>query len=298
MNIKKHSLLAGLSLLALVPSISAAQHSVSGGHTALDLVNMLIPGGSGITVVGTPTFHSGSDATQYGAFVNTTPASTGIPFTSGILLASGAIGNSVGPNDSDSKATLFNGPGSTLLETATGISGTEDAAVLTFDFTSDSSFFSFAYMFASEEYNEFVGSAFNDVFAFILNGPGYINQNLAVLPDTTVVSINNINNGLNSGYYADNDPGPYDIQYDGLAGGGGALPLYVSALITAGEVYTISIAIADVGDDNYDSGVFLQGGSFTSNETPPEQSAVPEPSTYVGALALGALIVRRMRKQR
>jgi hypothetical protein len=295
MNLKKYTALAGLSLLAMAPSALAVAHTVTGGLSATDLVNLLVPVDSGITIIGTPTFYAPSNPAQYGAFNNTTPADTGIPFNSGIILASGDIANSVGPNTTSSRTTQYGGPGSALLESATGIGSTRDAAILEFQFTSTANVFSFAYMFASEEYNEYVGSNFNDVFAFILNGPGYADQNLAVLPGNIPVTINNVNNGLNSAYYANNSPGPYNIEYDGLAGGGNALPLYVSATIQANQIYTISIAIADVGDNSYDSGVFLQGGSFTANEIPPD--AVPEPATYIGALALVGLAARRFRKR-
>src|SRR5690606_9884909 len=54
----------------------------------------------------------------------------------------------------------------------------------------------FNYAFASEEYPEWACSGFNDVFAFILTGPGIANplNNIALVPGTNIpVAINSIN---------------------------------------------------------------------------------------------------------
>ena len=52
------------------------------------------------------------------------------------------------------------------------VSSTGDAVVLEFDFVPSSDTASFNYVFASEEYLTFVNSSFNDVFAFLISGPG------------------------------------------------------------------------------------------------------------------------------
>ena len=69
---------------------------------------------------------------------------------------------------------------------------------------------SFNYVFASEEYLEYVGSI-NDAFGFFLSGPNpaggnYVNVNLAIVPGTanTPVTIDNVNDATNSNYYIDN----------------------------------------------------------------------------------------------
>ena len=66
-----------------------------------------------------------------------------------------------------------------------------------FDFEVQGDNIEFNFIFMSEEYNEYVNTGFNDVFAFYISGPGIVGQqNLAVVPGTTTpVSINTINNG-------------------------------------------------------------------------------------------------------
>lgn len=63
---------------------------------------------------------------------------------------------------------------------------TYDAVELQFDFEVQSDEIGFDYIFASEEYNQFVGTQFNDVFAFFISGPGIDGEeNLALVPTTT-----------------------------------------------------------------------------------------------------------------
>lgn len=47
---------------------------------------------------------------------------------------------------------------------------TNDATILSFDFQSNGDAAYFNYIFGSDEYNEYVGSTFNDVFGFFFNG--------------------------------------------------------------------------------------------------------------------------------
>src|SRR5947209_18459335 len=105
---------------------------------------------------------------------------------------------------------------------------------------------SFKYVFASEEYNQFVGSQFNDVFGFFLNG-----KNVALVPGTnSPVSINTINKQTNSQFFIDNDPadfgggpGPLQVSLNGLT-----KVLTVSAEVNPGVVNHIKLAIQDDGD--------------------------------------------------
>ena len=59
---------------------------------------------------------------------------------------------------------------------------------------------SFQYIWGSDEYYEYVNSAFNDAFAFFLNG-----NNIAKLPDGGDVAINSVNYNTNSHLFNSND---------------------------------------------------------------------------------------------
>ena len=188
-------------------------------------------------------------------------ATTALGLDHGVVLSTGNVLNALGPNDTDSKSTVNNLPGDNLL----GSLVTYDATFLEFDFKPSTNVINFSYVFASEEYPEYVNSQFNDIFGFFVSGPGIVGQeNIARIPNTDqMVSINTVNNSLNSAYYQSNvAPNPIDsvhIQFDGFT-----VPLVAEKMLTPFETYHIKIAIADVSDAIYDSAVFLKANSFQS----------------------------------
>jgi hypothetical protein len=121
--------------------------------------------------------------------------SPGLDFASGIVLSSGKALKTAGPNNSPAVCSNMQRPGDEIL-TALINRQTFDAAILEFDFIPSSNVLSFQYAFGSEEYEEYVGGVFNDVFAFHISGgpEGYNNYNIAKIPGSnTPVSINNVN---------------------------------------------------------------------------------------------------------
>jgi len=236
--------------------------------------------GSGITIDNV-TYNGG--ATASGTFTGGT--ASGIGINSGILLTSGTAAGAVGPNNQDGYTGVNSLPGDSDLNGLIPGYSTHDATVLQFDFQSTGGNLYFNYVFASDEYNEYTNSSFNDVFAFFLDG-----VNIALIPGTsTPVSINNVNGGnpygsgaSNPAYFNNNDlsdGGPFfDLQYDGFTDVFTAQALGIGA-----GTHHIKLAIADAGDYILDSGVFIQGGSFSDTPTPP--TGVPEPASM---LLLGA----------
>jgi uncharacterized repeat protein (TIGR01451 family) len=225
---------------------------------------------------------------------NFTSSANILGFTNGIVLSTGSVRNVVGPNcvsglapaqndfigagvDGDSGISVDNvQPGDADLNNIVGGGNTtNDAAVLEFDFVPTSTNISFQYVFASDEYNEFVG-VYNDVFAFFLTAPGGSPVNIALIPGTNLpVSINNVNDGnpntdpptlaANSQYYINNEflpaAAPLDTEMNGLTT---TLTATNVTPLIPGQTYHIKLAIADAIDHQYDSNVFVQAGSLSS----------------------------------
>ncbi len=245
---------------------SIAQLQTNGGMSATQLVqNVLL--GSGVQVSNVQ-YHGASQA--IGTF-DATNASIGID--EGIIMTTGKIGPGVegpyGPNNSPNAGIDNNKSGYAQLSNLVGTS-TYNAAVLEFDFIPLSDSVKFKYVFASEEYPEYVGTEFNDVFAFFISGPGIPggSKNMAIIPNTNYpVTINNVNDHTYQTYYQDNGDGsnspyysnPYYVQYDGFT-----KPLQAVSKVECGETYHLIIAIADVSDAIYDSGIFLEKNSLES----------------------------------
>lgn len=182
-------------------------------------------------------------------------------FASGVMLSTGNIADGMGANTAANVGVDYNQPGDPNLDNAVG-TATEDAAVLEFDFVPQSANVAFRYVFASEEYPEFVGSQYNDVFGFFITGPGFppMGQNIAIIPGTaTPVAINNVNQLSYVNYYRDNTGGA-STQFDGFT----SVLTTNNITVTPCSTYHIKIAIGDVGDGFYDSAVFLEASSFKS----------------------------------
>lgn len=194
-----------------------------------------------------------------------------IGFEEGIVLSSGCITNIIGPNTSPSATCVNDTPGDPDLNAISG-GTTFDAAVLEFDFIPEGGTVFFRYVFGSEEYNEFVGSQFNDAFGFFINGVNY-----AVVGDPPVpITINTINRGqpgvppTNPALFRPNDPfdatfddflcppgGCFDTEMDGVT-----VVLTLEAPVNPGVVNRMKLAIADVADDGFDSHVLIQAGTL------------------------------------
>lgn len=237
--------------------------------TASDMAQSLV--GSGVTISNVN--YSGADAAS-GYFSGGIAAGIGIE--SGIVLTSGYASNLNGTSNTSDAISSENGSGSDA-DLAGLIPGftINDATYLEFDFVSDGNAAYFQYVFGSDEYTEWVGSNYNDVFGFFSN-----NANVALIPGTTTpVSINNVNSGLNSTYYNNNDlddgGATFAFEYDGFT------DVFTASIInlTIGATYHLKLAIADAGDTALDSGVFLKAGSFSQDN--PDDPVVPEPATMV-----------------
>jgi VCBS repeat-containing protein len=227
--------------------------------------------GPGVIAVGNATLVS--SGVSAGFFSG---GSTSLGIGTGIVLSSGDVNAVAGPNanDFDSFADA-SGSGDADLDaefaSAPNFGGTTDTTYLQFDFQlapGGPQDLYFDFVFASEEYNEFANSSFNDVFAFFLDG-----VNIAFIPGTTTpISINTINGGgpiygtnpQNPQYYHNNDLGDGGAYLADFGMDGFTSVFKATALGIGPGVHRIKLAISDTSDTNLDSAVFLAAGSFSN----------------------------------
>lgn len=234
-----------------------------------------------------------SSGRGYGSY---TAGTNSMGLTQGLLLTTGRAQNAIGPNNTASKTSqgnlnlASNDTYKKLLENYSGGKRVNEYCLFSFDIIPQGDTIKFDYVFASEEYNEYVNSDFNDVFGFFISGPGITGEanasgrmNIAKVPGTsTSVSINNVNNGYkaagqtptgpcNNCAYYEHNTGSY-TQYDG----------YTKNLVAYSKVipcstYKLELIIADCGDKQYDSGVFIEKiRSNTATVTATTVAGIPD----------------------
>ncbi|RZM18869.1 MAG: hypothetical protein EOO88_39620, partial [Pedobacter sp.] len=176
---------------------------------------------------------------------------------------------------------------------------TNDATILEFDFVPLGDSIKFNYIFSSEEYPDYACTEFNDAFAFFIQGPGFpVKTNIALIPGTTEpVTINNIN-GSNC-----NPPTPFpqyfvDNSTNTRFTHNGHTKLFTAlARVQPCQTYHLKLVIADVEDGSFDSGVFLEAKSLSSNATQLINLTQTDPlsgSSYlVEGCATGSLNIKR-----
>ncbi len=221
----------------------------------------------------------------------------------GVILSTGDVRDCKGSNNSPKTTTKFtNGPNgdpdlSKLIRILENKSlPVHDVTILEFDFTPTQDKVTFEYVFASDEYCEYVGSGFNDVFGFFVSGPGISGpfadgaENIAKVPGSNdYVSINSIHWKENEEYYNNNTPfgaalgggcrigeifapavSKQVLEYDGFTN-----VLTAVANVIPCETYHIKLAIADVSDGGFDSAVFLKANSFKLGDPAELSTEIP-----------------------
>ena len=260
------------ALLSLSPAKTEAQIQIMplpGQPTDAENLAKALIGSPGVTLVsGSASFTGFNDGSGF-----FTGGEDFLPFNEGIFLTSGRVSQLPGPNtgSESSNPDLFDDqiekgaitPGDQQLSQLVG-APTFNAAVLEFSFIPSHDVVSFRYVFGSEEYNEFVGSEFNDIFAFFLNG-----SNIALIPGSQVeIQINSVNAKSNSQFFTDNTlpAASLNTKLDGLVGVSRAL--FATGPVIAGRVNTMRLAVADVADARFDSAVAIERGSFIDAPPP------------------------------
>ena len=220
---------------------------------------------------------------------------------SGIILTNGSATAAEGPDGMGNAGLNIGAVGDADLDSLLVLDSltyiTQDACVLEFDIYASTDILSFNYSFGSEEYPEFAPPSptmYNDVFGFFISGPGISGpfngaENIALIPGTnTPVSIVNINAVTNNSYYITNEGG-LCVEYDAFTS-----IFTASAQVTPCETYHIKLAIADVGDGAFDSGVFIEAQSLSTgiaSISPPRYEFSPNVDLAIEGCSDGAFTV-------
>ena len=292
--------------LIFLPSICAGQISVkqvdSLNHPMVDSVVRQFAG-EGVSIFDVRSNLKSSNPST-GSFKSHV---SGFAFSSGLVMSSGRIDsipktNRLAPMssrisyaDTQAGASL----GRQLLQkvlsqnTGTGLpQKITDVASIQFKIVPNGDSLSFRYIFASEEYPEFVCSQFNDIFGFFIKGPGISGdqmfagtslegfRNLSRLPGNGLpVSINTVNSGISGpggdmancqmtpegiSRFIDNGAAGsslfHQIGFDGLT-----KVMTARTAVQSCQIYQLVLVVGDAGDRLYDSGVFLEKGSLVSD---------------------------------
>lgn len=245
-------------------------YAVPSAITELELQDFLGNCGivSNLSFIGSPT--------QIGKFEK---ASTNSGLKKGLIIASGNVSNANGPNDGNGTGNAAGGGSDPDLQAINIQSTLYDAAGFEFDLTATKEFFSIWTVFGSDEYLEYTGSNFNDIFAILFKEGNQAYENIATIPGTILpISINTVNQGSPgsngnienvqapygslqySNYFIDSTLGSTGIEYDGYT-----IPLLVQKPMNIGTTYHIKFIIADASDAVFDSGLFITSDSFQVN---------------------------------
>ncbi len=258
-------------ILFLSTSLSSAQMAIDTNGTANQMAQMLA--GSGV-LVSNAVLNCHSSAK--GLFTNGSTTNLGID--SGIVLTTGSAFN-VNNSAAFHSSIGLSLPGESMMFTYGVTTGpiSYDACILEFDLIPIGDSVRIKFVFGSEEFPEYVSptntSPYYDAFAFFISGPGVaLGTNMAKIPGTNFpININTVNRGMyncpnppsgctNCSYYVDNCSGT-TIVYDAFT-----TAISRAQAVTSGQTYHLKMVIIDGGDLNFDSGVFIEGGSISSTE--------------------------------
>jgi gliding motility-associated-like protein len=277
-------------VLCQYPNFANAQLTVTPSSNANTLANQL--SGTGVRITN-PVLNCPSVSAGLYSGTNSFGLGNGVVLTTGLAQTTSTfLFTDYGANGVPGDLASYDNGGSTndpnLRSLLSGNYTILNQCILEFDMEADGNFIEFRYAFGSEEYPEYVCSEYTDVFGFFITGPnplgGNFNQkNIALIPNTNLpVAINSINPGspgsFGSGNCTDvNESLAYASFYRTNNGStetydGFTVVLTARENVIPCQSYHMKLAIGDAGDDALDSGVFLEGSSFSTN-TPPTNTS-------------------------
>jgi len=260
----------------------AAQVQVESGLALEQYVNEILLGNNG--EASNITYTGGANQLGY-----LTEGEEVFSFNSGLVLSCDLAENIACPGQAsfceDCLGSAFDDPD--LLAVANSVpeligqmftvSSVNDGCVLEFDFIASGTAITLEFVFGSDEYESWINTQYNDVFAFFLSGPGiegpYASPegfpngalNIAGIPDTDPlipVTISSVNSSLNSDFFISNQPNI------GACINGYTVPMLAQHPLVCGETYHLKLAIADGSDPALESMVIIKDGTFSNAVQP------------------------------
>lgn len=224
--------------------------------------------GDGVTVVSAS--YSGSSYSSAIYSGGDSISSEATPGDSGVILSTGRAddftnsgstggwggwwgggGSSTNTNQSTNTSTNTGGEDNNADFNAAVGTNTYDASYLEVEFIPTGDTMTMQFVFSSEEYPEYVSSIYNDAVVVLVNGQ---EVELEIgSGDTNVTNVSDVNN---TNLYIDNTGDTYNTEMDGFT-----VTMTLTMPVNVGEVNSILIGIADVGDSSYDSNLLIAGDS-------------------------------------
>lgn len=267
-----------LSMCFISVKIKAQNIVVDDSKTPESLIkNILIRSACINTNTITATGNPATNGNSYASFVAGT---SGFPFASGVVLSTSPSKNAQGPylKDKSKGSTNARWKGDDDLNKVLNNTVSTQATVLEFDFLALTNSISFNYIFASNEYQSYYPCRYSDGFAFLIKEAGTTEEykNLAVLPasnipvssttvhtkidpvvvsGTTFAGCEAVNENFFNGYNTELSP----INYAGQT-----VVMNARTQVVPNKTYHLKLVVADDATGEFNSAVFLEGGSFAS----------------------------------
>jgi hypothetical protein len=251
--------------------------TVREGTTATQMAQNIF--GNGVVVTGA-TYYGDNDSA--GIYTNGDSVAPGVtPGNTGVILSTGEVED----------FTNSKGQSNQRTDTSTNTSGTDnfsqynnaaggrtyDAATLDIDFIPDSNVMTMQFVFSSEEYPEFANSIYQDFFGVWINGTQVEHDVGDGETDPFNISTtNNIN------MYVNNTTDNFNTEMDGFT-----ITLTLTMFVNPGQVNSMRIALADVGDTQYDSNVLIAANSVQTKlvAISDDVNVYPDGTTTLNVLA-------------
>jgi hypothetical protein len=218
--------------------------------SAMAMANTIF--GNGTTVVGAS--YTGPAASS-AIYSNGQLAAGVVPSNTGVILSTGNAASftqsSGDPNRSAGTSTDTSGINNNSLFNGLAGTNTYDAVWMDVDFIPTGDTMTLRFVFASEEYPEYISSQFNDVVGVWVNG-----SNVPISVGNGQTGVTNINQVNQPNLMISNTNDAYNTEMDGFT-----VTLTLTMQVNPGVVNSIRIGIADTSDSQYDSNLLIAADS-------------------------------------